>query len=181
MALIDQNYLDMMPLGLKKQMQPHIESMDQFIESASEQVEAWCERKFELQTHTEQYYGNGGQRLILNQYPAHSVVSVTYEGDFGGPFTVDSAGLRLHSSGILEFKYPLTQGPWRKNNLYTISYIAGFDPIPAPIKHATALWVTELLRPNFVGPQQERPAEIIPLAREQIEILLDPYTRRRIG
>lgn len=181
MALIDRDYLDKLPLGLKQQMRPYSEAIDMFIESASEQVEAWCDRKLEFQEHTEIYYGNGTNRLVLDQYPAHTITSVTYESTYGGPFTLDSAGLRLHPAGILEFRYPTTLGPWRRDSLYTVKYMAGFNPVPAPIKHATALWVTELMRPNFGGPQPERTAEIVPFAREQIEILLDPYTRRRIG
>jgi hypothetical protein len=68
MALIDREYFDKLPLGTTKQMQPFMESVDTFIQTASEQVEAYCERKFELQEHTEHIWGTGRNKLIVDQY-----------------------------------------------------------------------------------------------------------------
>lgn len=181
MALITREYFDKLPLGLTKQMQPFMESIDLFIQTASEQVEAYCERKFELQEHVEVLYGTGNNRILVDQYPVQSVDTITYEDDFGGSWTVDTNYIRVHPSGVLEWKFPVTQGPWRRDRIYTITYTAGFDPVPGPIKHATALWTTELLRPNFAGPTPERPAELVPFTTEQIGEMLENYRRRRIG
>lgn len=181
MALITREYFEKLPLGLTKQMQPYIESIDALLETASEQVEAYCERKFALQTHVEQIWGTGNNRLLVDQYPVQSITSITYESDFGGSFTVPTEYVRFHSSGVLEFKFPLTQGPWRRDRIYTVTYTAGYDPVPYPIQHATALWLTELLRPNFAGPTPERPAELVPFTTEQIGEMLENYRRRRIG
>lgn len=181
MALIDRDYFEMLPLGLKKTAEPFAEALDVFIQNASEQVESYCERKFELQDHVETHYGTGSNKILLEQYPAHAVNSITYEDEFGGPYSIDVSYVRLHPSGILEWKFPLTNGPWRRDRMYVINYEAGFETIPGPIKHATALWVTELMRPNFAGPQPERAAELVPLSSEQIIDLLDNYRRRRIG
>src|SRR5687768_16553085 len=179
--VITREYFEKLPLGIKKQGMPYMEVIEEFISSASEQVEAYCERKFALQQHVETMYGTGNNRLMLDQYPVQSIDSITYEDSWGGPFTVQTAEVRLHPSGIVDWKYPLTSGPWRRDRLYTVTYTAGFDPIPGPIKHATALWVTELLRPNWQSPQPERPAELVPLSSEQILDLLENYRRRRIG
>lgn len=179
--LITREYFDKLPLGVKKQGMPHMEAIDEFITSASEQVESYCERKFALQTHTDVIYGSGQNKMLLEQYPVRSIVSISYEDQWGGPFSISTSEVRFHPSGYIEFKYPITSGPWRRDRIYTVTYTAGFDPIPGPIKHATALWVTELMRPSFAGPQPERPAELVPLSSEQIIDLLDQYRRRRIG
>lgn len=181
MALITKEYFDMLPLGLNKQALPYLESLDTFIQTASEQVEAYCERKFELQEHTDVFWGTGRQKAMLEQYPVQSVSSVTYSDDYGGEYTVDTNYIRVSPSGVIEFKFPITQGPFRRDRIYTVTYMAGFNPVPGPIKHATALWVTELMRPNYAGPTPERPAELVPLTTEQIIELLDNYRRRRIG
>lgn len=181
MALITKEYFERLPLGLTKQMQPYAESIDEFIQTASEQVEAYCERKFELQEHVEQIWGSGSNRLMVDQYPVTAIGTVTYSDDYGGEWTVDTNYVRFHPSGVLDWKFPITQGPWRRDRIYTVTYSAGFDPIPGPIKHATALWVTELLRPNFMGPTPERPAELVPFTTEQIGEMLENYRRRRIG
>lgn len=181
MALIDREYFDKLPLGLTKQMQPYMESIDMFLQTASDQVEAYCERKFELQTHIETIWGSGTNKIFVDQYPLASVEEVTYEDDFGGIYTVDTNYIRFHPSGILEWKYPMTQGPFYRSRIYTVTYTAGFDPVPGPVKHAAALWATELMRPNFAGPTPERPAELVPFTTEQIGELLENYRRRRIG
>jgi hypothetical protein len=181
MALITREYFQKLPLGLTKQMQPYMESLDEFIEVASDHVEAYCERKFALQSHTEQIWGTGQQKLLVDQYPVQSITSISYEDDFGGNWTVDTTYVRFHPSGVIEWKYPATQGPWRTDRIYTVTYMAGYDPIPGPIRQATALWVTEFLRPNFAGPSPERPAELVPLSTDQITALLDVYVRRRLG
>lgn len=181
MALIDREYFEKLPLGLTKQMQPYMESIDMFLQTASEQVEAYCERKFELQTHVEQIWGTGRNKIIVDQYPLAGVTSIVYDDNYGGNWAVDANYVRFHPSGVIEWKFPLNQGPWRTDRIYTITYTAGFDPVPAPVKHATALWATELMRPNFAGPQPERPAELVPFTTEQIGELLENYRRRRIG
>jgi hypothetical protein len=181
MALIDREYFDKLPLGTTKQMQPFMESVDTFIQTASEQVEAYCERKFELQEHTEHIWGTGRNKLIVDQYPVRSIEGITYEDNFGATYTVDTNYVRFHPSGVLEWKFPITQGPWRRERIYEVTYTAGFDPVPGPIKHAVALWATDLMRPNFAGPSPAQPAELVPFTTTQIGELLENYRRRRIG
>ena len=181
MALITREYFEKLPLGLTKQMQPYMESLDLFIETASEQVEAFCERKFERQTHVDVVRGSGHQIMLTEQYPLVSVTSISYDDGYGGTWSVQPEYVRVHPSGQLEWKSPVTNGPWRRDRIYTVTYVAGYDPIPGPIQHATALWVTDLLRPNFAGPSPERPAELVPFTDETIGRLLDNYIRRRIG
>lgn len=181
MALITREYFEKLPLGLTKQMQPYMEVIDTFIETASEQVEAFCERKFERQVHTEVVRGSGHQVQMLEQYPLVSVQSIAYEDGYGGNWSVDPSYVRIHPAGYIEWKSPVTNGPWRRDRIYTVVYTAGFDPIPGPIQHATALWVTDLLRPNFAGPSPERPAELVPFTDETIGLLLDNFRRKRIG
>jgi hypothetical protein len=63
---------------------------------------------------------------------------------------------------------------------YTIVYTAGYATLPPAIKHATALFVSELVKPDYGGAQDSTP-EIIPMSSQQIADLLSIYRRRRIG
>lgn len=182
MALIDREYFESLPLGVKNRAMPYSENLDTFLETASAQVEAYCERKFELQTHVESIYGSGHNTILLNQYPVVQLESISYEDEWTSvPQYIAVDAIRYDESGVLNLKYPGTMGPWRTDRIYIVSYTAGYDPVPAPIKHATALWATELMRPNFIGPQPERPADLVPLSTQQIADLLDNYRRRRLG
>jgi hypothetical protein len=177
-ALIDIDYFKSLPLGLKDNMIPEPDVLAEMIETASQQIENYTGRKFAPTQLTEYIAGSGSNRLILAQYPVMSLDSVVFEDAFGSHI-VDPAHLWLDADlGILTWRSSL-DGPFWKSGRYRVVYTAGYDPIPGPVKHATALQVTELLQPNFGGPQQNVP-DIVPLSSQLIIDLLDPeYVRKR--
>jgi hypothetical protein len=61
-----------------------------------------------------------------------------------------------------------------------VSYTAGYETVPNPIKRAVALQTVQLLRPMYGGPQLDTP-EIVPFADEMIVNLLERYRRKRLS
>lgn len=192
MGLIDSDYFHSLPLGVKgPKAIPDADKLAVLIETASTAVEDFCERKFLLQEHVETLRGKDSYRLILGEYPAASLTSVAWEDDTtGGTGTIDTALLRLTEDGIVEFKrrggintgaYYANLDWFDRGRLYTVTYQAGYTAaeMPGPIKHAVALQVTELLQPNYGGPQAEVP-ELVPLSSQLIVDLLDPKYKRRM-
>lgn len=182
MALIDVEYFKRLPLGINERGMPPIEALQEFIETASDQVERFCDRKFLTGTRVETIWGKGGNELILDEWPVTSLTSVTWVDTNANSGTTDTSTLRFTSAGIVEFKN-LVNGPWRRDRLYTVTYVSGYAlaDIPRPVKHAVALWASDLMRPMYAGPSRERPPELVPLTTEQIGELLENYRRRRIG
>lgn len=182
MALIDVEYFKRLPLGMNEKNLPAHEALVEFIETASEQVERFCDRKFLSSSRTEKVWGSGRNELMLDEWPMTALTSINWVDRAGVTGTVDVAKVRWSSNGILEF-IDVKNGPWYKDRLYTVVYVAGYSTadMPRPIKHAVALWASDLMRPAFAGPSRERPPELVPLTTEQITELLENYRRRRLG
>lgn len=182
MALIDIEYFKRLPLGIKATSLPPTEAVLEFIETASEQVERFCDRKFLTGTRAESMWGSGSNALLLDEWPVTALNTVTYVDSSGVTGTVDVSTLRFTESGVVEFANS-ANGPWRTDRLYTIEYVSGYAAadMPKPIKHAVALWASDLMRPMYAGPSRERPPEMVPLTTEQIGELLDNFRRRRLG
>lgn len=168
------------PLGISMRQYTD-EMLEDYIEVATAAVEDLCERVFTEVEYTETLRGTGTEKLLLNNYPVVEIDSIneTTISD-GATESVDITGLirsDLHdASGILE----LSDGGWSAGSLYEVTYTAGYDTIPAPVRHATAVWVSELLKPDYAGPSLDVP-EIVPFSTQQIVELLTPYKRRRVG
>lgn len=173
------------PLGVALR-QYSSDQLDSLIEIATEQVESYCERIFEQTTYTETFIGDGTTTYLTNQYPILSITSLTETTVTATPITtsVTPSSLTRTTDGDKYGKIvvgPLSQitsfSPGAK---YTIVYVAGYATLPPAIKHATALFMSELLKPDYGGAQDTVP-EIIPLSTQQIADLLGIYRRRRIG
>lgn len=182
MALIDVEYFKRLPLGVNEKAMPSLEALTEFIETASEQVEAFCDRKFLSASRVEKVWGSGRNELMVDEWPVTALSSITWVDESGDTGTVTVGDIRFSANGILEF-INQTNGPWWTNRLYTITYTSGYttNNMPRPIKHAVALWASDLMRPSFGGPSRERPPELVPLTTEQIGELLENFRRRRIG
>lgn len=182
MALIDVEYFKRLPLGINERAMPPTESLQEFIETASEQVELFCDRRFLSSQRVEEVRGTDRAELLLDEWPVTALTSVTWIDTAGTTGTVDTSLLRFSEGGVVSFKN-LTDGPWYSSRLYTVTYTAGYtaESMPRPLKHAVALWTTELMRPSFGGVSTQRPPEFVPLSTEQIEDLLDNFRRRRLG
>lgn len=191
MGLITVDEFHSLPLGVKgPRAIPDADKLAVLIETASTAVEDFCERRFALQEHVEVLRGKDSYRLLLGEYPTVSLTSVEWEDDTtGGTGTIDTALLRVDADGIIEFKrrgginvgaYYANLDWFDRGRLYTVTYQAGYaaDEMPGPIKHAVGLQVTELLQPQYGGPQAEVP-ELVPLSSQLIVDLLDPKYKRK--
>ena len=182
MALIDIEYFKRLPLGVNEKAMPSIEALTEFIETASDQVERFCDRKFLTQTHVEKVWGSDRHEIMVDEWPMTALTSIAWVDASGDTGTVDTTQVRFSSNGIIEWVNRVN-GPWKPDRLYTVTYVAGYAlaDVPRPVKHAVALWATEMMRPAFGGPSRERPPELVPLTTEQIGELLENFRRRRLG
>lgn len=168
-----------LPLGLKDTIFTKIgeTGLQAFINTASQQVDNYCNRQLASASVAQEIEGNGELMFLLREYPVTALTSVTWEDDNGITGTDDVTDLRVTSSGILKWKNP-NDGPFLEGRLYTVTYTAGYVTIPGPIKHATALWVTELLQPTFNQGSAGKPLQLVELSSEQIGELLEEYRRK---
>lgn len=171
----------MATLGLKASFAPSAYMLDTLIIEASDWVQGYTDRKFELQSASQVLRGPNkySNKLILDDYPVTAVASVAYEEDSGTTGTVDPALLRILSGGILEFKNPL-YGPWRSDRTYTVNYTTGYASIPSNVQRATALKLANLVQPQYQGPQ-DREVFMVTNLEQLIVDLLEPFRRERIG
>ena len=173
------------PLGVALR-QYSSEQLDSFIEIATEQVESYCERIFESTTYTETFIGDGSVTYLTNQYPILSITSLTQTTIATIPVNTTVTGSSLTRTTDGDKYGKIILGPaseitsYSPGAKYSIVYTAGYATLPPAIKHATALFMSELLKPDYGGAQESTP-EIIPITMQQIADLLGIYRRRRIG
>jgi hypothetical protein len=115
-----------------------------FINSASEDCERYCDRKFKQASYVETHLGKGGNLLILNQWPIISITELRI--DTAADFTssdslIDSDDYMVGDSyNTLYLKngkvFPNTRGFIS----IRVSYDAGFSPVPSSLEHA-CLWL----------------------------------------
>lgn len=185
--LITQEYFQqqMATLGLKQAFSPTAEALDTLITEASDWVEGYTDRKFELQDVTQTLNGpvRLDRRLLLDNYPVNSVASAYFEDPAGQTGALDVSNLRIRLGGILEWKPVVTGvygGYWYSDLLYTVNYNTGYAVIPSPVQRATALKVATLLQPQYQGPQ-EREVFMVTNLEAMIIDLLEQYRRERFG
>ena len=180
MALIDNDYFNkqMVTLGLKPSFTPPADVMATLIDEASDWVEAYCRRKFGAIVVTESHAGSGRRRLILNEYPVAAVTSITGTGWRGGLATAPALDqVRIIPGGLLELVDSLDA--WRRDVTYTVTYVL-VDPIPGPVRRATALKVVEMLDPQYF-PGRTKNVELVTNVQEQIVTLLEDFRRERLA
>lgn len=180
MALIDNDYFNQQTqtLGLKTSFTPPTDVLTVLIEEASESVAAYCRRKFGAQSLTEDHWGKDRPRLILNEYPIQSVTSISAVDRSGSVATAPAVGdVRIMTGGLLELKDQSVV--WYSDLLYTVTYTIP-DPVPGPVKRATALKVVDLLDPQYF-PGKTKSMELITNVQEQFVTLLEDFRRERLG
>lgn len=173
-----------LPLGLKDTLlakfgDPAIQS---YIDTATAQIENYCHRKLAKQSVADPMFeGRGQHSRLLREYPLVSVEKVEWVDDNGYTGSHPAAAFFLMPWGEIKWKpnyLASQQGPFIHGRYYTITYTAGFDPVPAPIKHACGLWVTELMQPTFAVPSGKDQSDLVALSSEQIGELLEEYRRK---
>lgn len=173
------------PLGIALR-QYSTDQLESLIEIATEQVESFCERVFQQTTYTETFVGDGSTTYLTLQYPLISVTSITQVTIATTPVTTSVTQSTLVRTTETDKFGKVLLGPaseidtFAPDSKYTIVYSAGYATLPPAVKHATALFVSELVKPDYGGAQDSTP-EIIPMSSQQIADLLSIYRRRRIG
>lgn len=171
----------MATLGLKASFAPSAYVLDTLIHEASDWVEGYTDRKFELQTVTEVRYGppRADKRFLADNYPVVSVVSAYWEDESGFTGAIDVSTLRTRIGGIIEFKGGVSD-EFLPNVMYTITYQTGYATVPTTVRRATALKVATLLQPQYQGPQ-EREIFMTTNLEAMIVDLLEQFRRERFG
>jgi hypothetical protein len=157
--------------------------LERYIEIATVNVEQFTERIFESATYVEIFRGDDSLTFLAENYPILTVVSID-DITPGAEIEGDPASLLVRTTinnecGRMELVGKGNIASFSSGSIYRIVYTAGYDPIPLAVQHATALWVTELLQPDYLGPQDGTPA-LVPASSQQISDLLVPLRRRRI-
>jgi len=171
-----------MPLGVSlKAMQGEL--LQQYIETATEQVEDFCERVFAGAYHEVSFIGDGSSTYLTWEYPIVKVVSLKYaplaELTSFTSFTVGTDIVQTSLDSEVG-RIRLASETFSASNMYTLEYYAGYAVLPWAIKQATALFVTELLRPDYAGIQGQN-VDIVPESSQQIvDFLVPRYKRKRI-
>ncbi len=176
---IDVAYIRNMPLGVPQGSLPSDETLDEYIETASEFVENYLERQITPAVISERIVGSDRYTLILDEYPIVGLSSVTEVGYHNEQNSIDTSNFLVHSkSGMIEWLNKTRY--FRPDRLYVVTYTAGMNPIPRAIKHATALQVIEMLQPQYAGMTSDN-AELVPETSAQFVDLLEPYRRKRMA
>jgi hypothetical protein len=178
MGLIDIDYFRRQPLGLKGAQDLPAETLQEYIDEASDYVEDYLDIKVLEHDYVERIVGPGGYTIILDAYPITDLVSVGYEGFTESGLHLNSDFLVHADAGIIEWVNKANY--FRSDRIYIVSYTAGYETVPNPIKRAVALQTVQLLRPMYGGPQLDTP-EIVPFADEMIVNLLERYRRKRLS
>lgn len=101
------------------------------LDGVSAAVEAFIGRKLEAADYVERYNGNGKNRLVLEQWPVISVLSVKINGRVVDDWDFDNWLLIRHacfSQGIRNVE---------------VSYRAGYETLPADIQEAILIIATQ--------------------------------------
>lgn len=182
-ALITTQYFteQMATLGLKSSFAPSAYSMETLIAEASEWVEDYCDRKFELQTVTELIRGpvRVQNKMVLGQWPVASVASAYWVDSSNATGALDVSNIRVLPGGVIEFKNPYLI-KFYPECLYTVTYQTGYSTIPRMVQRATALKIALLVQPQYQGPQ-EREIFMVTNLEQMIVDALEPFRRERLG
>jgi hypothetical protein len=122
--------------------------LDRYISSASAAAAQYCDRVFQVETVSEQFFADRPNRMIkggvkplqLARWPLVTITSVTEDSTLlvqGTDYLVDAANgqlTRLDSSGLAVYWHPLP---------LTVVYSAGYNPIPLDVEDAVIRMVTK--------------------------------------
>lgn len=130
--------------------------LNDLIVIASAAVEKWCSRRFAKQDIVDKYDGDNTKRLILKDYPVHSITSIKieYQDSEDDSDTLTTEFL-WKANGIVEIKriepYVFTRG---FQNV-TATYNAGYATLPADLAFGVRLMCAHIYE------DAGRPADLI--------------------
>jgi hypothetical protein len=157
------------------------DQLQRAIDTASERISNWLDRKMAVGNYVERYNGSGTGALLLRQYPVITVNSVSSVNLAGTVRLWNINDFRVDAdAGILYFA---NTGRWAffRDLDWTVDYNAGFVQLPEVVKHATALQTIIILQPMFRGGREFTETKLIEGIDEQIVDMLDELKRRRMS
>lgn len=112
-----------------------------YVDSAIEAINRYLGYDVELKEYETISYGDNGNLFSLEAYPLVKLISVKENN-----IELDTSLFRIKNKNYLEYNFG--KGVFSKDNLYKISYTAGFENVPKEIKIvalkvASVLWESE--------------------------------------
>lgn len=104
-------------------------------------VENTIQRTILTATHTETYRGTGGSRFQLRNYPVKSITSIAWEGSLitaQGDIVGNTAGVCTDGRSLI-----LNGSRMPYNQSVQVTYVAGYDTVPADLSLAVCELVGE--------------------------------------
>lgn len=120
----------------------HDDVIDALISAASEAVENFCGRKFDVTAYTEYHHGGGASSVVLQRRPVTEVSGLWDDlaRDFDDESLVDSDDYVLDSeSGIIHLLWGAAFSDGVRN--VKVSYSAGYSSVPDDVAHACVMLV----------------------------------------
>lgn len=183
-SLITQDYFNqqMVTLGLRADFVVDSDALAVMIVEASDWVEGYCDRKFELQSYTEIVHYPFRSKTpvaLLENWPVASVTAIAWSNGVGGSGTYDPSLLWVSADGSLLWKNHQYHS-WYGDIRYTVTYTAGYATVPSNVQRAVALKVANLMQPQYQG-VQDREVFMVTNLEAMIIDLLEQYRRERVG
>ncbi|UCD57332.1 MAG: phage gp6-like head-tail connector protein [Candidatus Hydrogenedentota bacterium] len=153
------------------------------IAASSRQIEAYCNRRFEIQNYSENYDGNASDILFLNSTPIVSVSSLSIDDE-----TLQADEFKVYDDYVRLVSRLFTPGELNVSVDYDAGYFdAQSDPPPADVEDACIQLVAFKFNVRGADGLTQRRANqtadsfagvAIPLSAA---IILDKYRRAKLG
>jgi len=181
--LISVEELKAYPLPIKENQWTNIgdDQIETIIQYASENIVDYLDIAVASAYYTERIPGYGQNKLILDQYPVQYLLSVTSRDNQENSTLYDLDDFVINTAAGLIFFKDRTRYKFWNGYDWIVTYRAGYNTIPGPIKHSVALQVVQMLNPMFRGGNSFSEVKLIDGVNEQIVDLLEKYKRKRIA
>lgn len=131
------------------------------INQATEMIEKYTGRRFKQTTYTnEEYDATGIDQLVLRQRPVIGTPTLQTRDTTLNDDDWDDVEANLSfvnaGAGVLDLNFGATAGRW---NRYRVSYVAGYETIPADIAEAAATLAAFLVMNGTSGTNVKRKKE----------------------
>lgn len=101
-----------------------------YINTASERIERYLDRKLIYQQHTERQDGRGSDRIMLKHYPAQKPTQLFDDPSWDFLTQIDAADYAIEDAGVVVLRRMRFQ---RSNLNVKVVYNAGYKSIVAPV------------------------------------------------
>ena len=132
-----------------------------FINSASEMIERYLDRKLARKTYTERYDGLRANKIFLKNTPADKPTSIAFGSDWDFSEPLDAADYIVQEESLIVFKNAITpRGNQNIQVIYTAGYVTPLSSVqtgaalPSDIKMACLMlisWLWQVDRDRRLG------------------------------